>query len=84
MEYLAPILEYDDKNNGRLFATLKTLLQQSGSKQDASKSLFVVRQTLYHRIDKLKELLGEDFMEPHKRIAIELAVYAYEYSQNKL
>jgi purine catabolism regulator len=84
MEYLAPILDYDIKNNGQLFVTLRTLLQQSGSKQDASKSLFVVRQTLYHRIDKLKELLGEDFMMPHKRIAIELAVYAHEYSQNKL
>jgi purine catabolism regulator len=82
-EYLEQILDYDHKHNGHLFVTLKTFLKLSGSKQNASKELFIVRQTLYHRIDKIKQFLGDDFMQPHKRIAIELAIYAYEYAQNK-
>lgn len=75
-DYLGPVIEFDQAKNGQMFETLKVFLEVNGSKKDAAERLFVVRQTLYHRIDKLKELLGEDFMEPEKRLAIEVAVYA--------
>ncbi|WP_085523156.1 PucR family transcriptional regulator [Tuberibacillus sp. Marseille-P3662] len=75
-DYLSPVLEYDDKHKSQMFDTLKVFLEVNGSKKEAAKRLFIVRQTLYHRIEKLKELLGEDFMEPEKRLAIEFGVYA--------
>lgn len=51
----------------------------NGSKKETAERLFVVRQTLYHRIQKLQQLLGADFMKPEKRLAIELMIQAYEY-----
>ncbi|GAA3312818.1 helix-turn-helix domain-containing protein [Ectobacillus funiculus] len=42
--------------------------------------MHIVRQTLYHRIERLYELIGRDFMEPYKRQAIEVAISAYEYT----
>jgi PucR family transcriptional regulator, purine catabolism regulatory protein len=62
-----------------LMETLKIYLACNGSKKETAKKLFVVRQTLYHRIQKLETLLGSDFMNPEKRLAIEFMIKAYEY-----
>ncbi|AGE21874.1 transcriptional regulator PucR family [Geobacillus sp. GHH01] len=79
MEYLEPVIQYDKKYNGKLMETLKVYLECNGSKKETAKRLFVVRQTLYHRIQKLEKLLGDDFMNPEKRLAIEFIIKAYEY-----
>lgn len=83
MEYLEPVLQYDEKYNGNLLETLKVYLACNGSKKETAQRLFVVRQTLYHRIQKLESLLGEDFMNPEKRLAIEFMIKAYEYLQSQ-
>ncbi|SDN01899.1 PucR C-terminal helix-turn-helix domain-containing protein [Paenibacillus sp. yr247] len=78
-ENIGSLLSYDREKSGQLLKTLKIYLAQSGSKQETAKELFIVRQTLYHRLDKISVLLGDDYMHPHKRIAIELALHGYEY-----
>ena len=79
MDYLKPVMDYDRQRNGELMQTLQTYLACNGSKQETAEKLFVVRQTLYHRLQKLEELLGQDFMSPEKRLAIEFALHAYRY-----
>lgn len=74
--YLAPVFEYDQKMDSNLFITLSAYLESNGSKKDTADQLFIVRQTLYHRLEKLEALLGEDFMAPAKRLALESAVKA--------
>lgn len=82
-EYIGPLARYDQEKSGQLLRTLKVYLAMSGSKQDTARELFIVRQTLYHRLDKIISLIGEDFMKADKRLAIELALSAYEYTQGK-
>ena len=65
-----------------MLITLKTYLACSGSKQETSKKLFIVRQTLYHRIEKLELLLGENFMNSDKRLALEFMLMAYDFVRN--
>ncbi len=79
LEYLEPIITYDKKYNGKLMETLKTYLSCNGSKQETAKRLYIVRQTLYHRIQKLEKLLGEDFMDHEKRLTIEFMILSYEF-----
>ncbi|MCQ6279977.1 PucR family transcriptional regulator [Bacillus sp. EB600] len=79
LDYLKPVILYDHENNAKLMNTLKFYLKFNGSKKETAEHLFIVRQTLYRRLEKLYELIGEDFMEPHKKQAIEFAVAAYEY-----
>ncbi|GLX65755.1 PucR family transcriptional regulator [Paenibacillus glycanilyticus] len=79
-EYIGPLARYDKEKNGQLLKTLKVFLSLSGSKQDTARELFIVRQTLYHRLDKIATLLGDDYLAADKRLAIELALYAYEYT----
>ena len=78
-EYLQPVIQYDQKYNGKLLETLKAYLECNGSKQETSNKLFIVRQTLYHRLQKLENLLGEDFMGHEKRVAIEFMLLVYDY-----
>ncbi|WP_199615923.1 PucR family transcriptional regulator [Paenibacillus alkalitolerans] len=79
-DYLGPILRYERNKDAHLLKTLKVYLQLSGAKQETANALFIVRQTLYHRLNKISELLGSDFTMPEKRLMIELALYAYEYA----
>ncbi|MCL6662168.1 PucR family transcriptional regulator [Paenibacillus amylolyticus] len=78
-EYLGPLIRYDVEKGGQLLRTLKQYLVLCCSKQETATALYIVRQTLYHRLDKIEALLGEDYILPEKRVAIELALYAYEY-----
>ncbi|WP_171050821.1 PucR family transcriptional regulator [Bacillus sp. BHET2] len=80
-EYLSPLLTYDRDHDGNLMETLKVFLACQGSKQETSKKLFIVRQTLYHRLKKIEDLLGKDFMASDKRVAIEFLLASYEYLQ---
>ncbi|BCB03470.1 PucR family transcriptional regulator [Bacillus sp. KH172YL63] len=80
-EYLSPLLAYDQKHDGNLMHTLKVFLSCQGSKQETSKQLFIVRQTLYHRLKKIEDLLGGDFMASDKRVAIEFLLASYEFLQ---
>ncbi|GAA0428352.1 hypothetical protein GCM10008983_00790 [Lentibacillus halophilus] len=77
--YVGPLMSYDQRNGTELLKTFQIYLKNLGSKNDTSRELYIVRQTLYHRLDRIKELLGEDFMSPENRIMAELSVYMLTY-----
>lgn len=75
--YLEPVIEYDLHKGGDLLRTLKVYLDHDGSKQIAAQKLYIVRQSLYYRLEKIAELLGDDFMRPENRLALQVALRAY-------
>ncbi|WP_163102812.1 PucR family transcriptional regulator [Peribacillus alkalitolerans] len=78
--YLKPLYEHDAKNNGNLIATLQVYLQCNCLKKETAEKLFIVRQTLYHRLSKIENLIGSDYMLPPKRLAVELMLLATQYN----
>jgi PucR family transcriptional regulator, purine catabolism regulatory protein len=80
--YLGPLIEHDRSKGSELLHTLKVYLDHDGSKQIAAQHLFIVRQSLYYRLDKISELLGEDFMAAENRIALQVALRAYQFMQS--
>lgn len=78
-DYLNPLLDYDAKHDSQLLLTLKTLLDENLLKQNTADKLFIRRQTLYHRLEKIQELLGDDYLKPEKRLSLELALRAYDW-----
>lgn len=85
VRHLGPILEEDERKKSDLFNTLKVYLASNGSKQSVADELHIVRQSLYYRLEKIKELLGDDYMCTQNRLALQLAIQAYallEYSEN--
>lgn len=82
-DYLQPVIEYDEKYNSKLLETLQVYLQTNGSKQQTANQLFIVRQTLYHRLKKLESLLGKNFMNGHNRITLEFMLLANSLIEDK-
>lgn len=80
-DHLSPLVTYDHETNSELLRTMTVYLECNGSKKEAAEKLFIVRQTLYHRLYKISELLGDDFMEPEKRLAFEVALRAYNFKK---
>lgn len=80
-EYLQPIVEFDEKHGGELLETLEVYLQSNGSKQETAKRLFIVRQTLYHRLRKIESLIGKDFMIGQNRLALEFMLLARKFTK---
>ncbi|MDQ0338683.1 sugar diacid utilization regulator [Caldalkalibacillus uzonensis] len=76
--HIGAVIAYDRQHGTKLLTTLKTYLACHGSKQETAQQLYIVRQTLYHRLNKLEELLGKDFMSFERRVAIECALLAHE------
>lgn len=83
-EYLGPIVEYDTAHQSKLMETLKMYLICNGSKKDTAQKLYIVRQTLYHRLEKIEQLLGSDFMSHEKRLALEFMLLSYDFIQRPM
>lgn len=81
-DYLSTVFDYDEEVSSTLYETLRIYLECNGSKKETADRLFIVRQTLYHRIDKLESLLGEDFMAPSNRLALEVAIMGHQLLKN--
>ena len=56
-DYLGELLEHNAKTDSNLFETLCAYLACGGSKKETAERLFIVRQTLYHRLEKLESIL---------------------------
>lgn len=63
---------YDRKHNSNLIQTLNIYLQCNGLKKETAGKLFIVRQTLYHRLDKIEQIIGNDFMNYENRLCLEI------------
>jgi purine catabolism regulator len=76
--YLGKLIEYDESKGSDLVWTLYIYLDNDQSKQIAAQKLFIVRQSLYYRLGKIMELLGEGCMLPENRLALQVALRAYQ------
>jgi len=71
-----------DPVNTELLHTLKVYYECNCSKQKTAEKLFVVRQTLYFRLEKIQDILGDGFDDCDRRFALEFAIHAYFYDMN--
>src|SRR5690625_4356954 len=69
---LGPILKYDQERGTELLKRLQVYLEHLGAKNETAEALHIVRQTLYHRLNRIELLLGEIFM-------IEFSIHALKY-----
>lgn len=78
-DYLGPLITHDEVHGSQLVHTLRVYLNTNLSKQEAAEKLFIHRQTLYHRLEKISECLGDEYDTPNRRICIEIALRALDW-----
>jgi purine catabolism regulator len=75
---LGALLEHDARTGNPLLPTLRAFLQCGGNKARAADVLFVQRRTLYHRLDRLRDILGLDPVDVDHQQRLQLAVRGYD------
>jgi len=73
---LGPLLAYDEENHTDLTRTLEAMVACGGNASDAARELFVHRNTLKHRLEKIQEILGFDPLESPDRLSVHMALAA--------
>lgn len=82
-EYLDPLISYDIENNTDLVHTLKVYLRCNGNKKETADQLFIARQTLYHRLNRINSVLGDLLADPNKKMIYEILLYCFEKLNDK-
>ena len=70
---LKPLEEYDKANSSDLCKILKTYLLHDGSVKETADELFVHRNTINYKLNKISELLDADLSSMETRVQLYLA-----------
>ena len=79
----APLRGYDEKHEADLIPTLRAYLKNNGSIQKTSEEMYIHKNTILYRMNKIRELLGSDLESGEERMYYYLAAAAYEESRRK-
>lgn len=76
-DWLGPLLQYDRLHKTELCRTLRLLLDH-GLVAAAARRLHLTRQALYHRQQRIADVLGRDLADPEVRVALAVALRFWE------
>lgn len=71
---IGPLVDHDSAHGTDLVRTLRAYLEQNQNAARSAKLLFIHYNTLRHRIERAKQILGNDLANPQQRLAIEVAL----------
>ena len=71
---IGPVVEYDARRGTNLISTLETYFGCGGSLARAGERLHVHVNTVTQRLDRVAQLLGADWQQPHRALEIQLAL----------
>jgi purine catabolism regulator len=74
-EILGPLLSHD--GGQELLETLEVYFEHNGSLTQASEALFIHRNTLTYRLERIRDIGGIDLEKPETRLAVQLALHIY-------
>lgn len=78
---LGRLVAYDRAHNADLLNTLRTYFRCNGNAVEAAERLFLHRNSLLYRLQRIEDLTGIDLKDPHDRLAANLAVEFAEILQ---
>ncbi len=80
-EMLGKLLASD--NSAELLHTLETYFEHNGNLAQTAEALFVHRNTLIYRMDRIASITGLELDQPEPRLALQLALRIYRMSGSK-
>lgn len=75
--FLHHLIAYDQENNSNLLETLDVFLKNHHNIASASRDLFIHRNTLLYRLDRIKDILNYDFSDANHTLSLQLALKLY-------
>ncbi|MGH9068392.1 MAG: PucR family transcriptional regulator, partial [Acidimicrobiales bacterium] len=74
---LGPILDHDQRRGTGLLAVLTAYLEAGGNKTEAAARAHLSRPALYHQLERLSAVLGQDLESAESRASLHLALLAW-------
>jgi purine catabolism regulator len=74
---LGPLIKHDNRRSTKLLPTLLTYCEHCGRKSETARTLHIERQSLYHRLSRIEELLGVDLSEGDTVLGLHLAAWVH-------
>lgn len=75
---LRPLFQYDQENRTELVKTLEALNRHGGNTKKVSEELFLHRNSVNYRLDRIQTILEVDIFEPEVRLRLDLLFRAYK------
>lgn len=80
---LSPLLDYDSKNSSELLNTLQCYLLTQNNISKTAQQLYIHRNTLLYRINKIQSLLDKDLTNAHTCMELYLAILVKSFLESK-
>ena len=80
---LGAVLDHDASSASPLMPTLEAYLMLSGNKTEVAKSLHIERRSLYHRLERIRSLIGADIDHPDRQLGLRIAVRGLGYRRKR-
>jgi purine catabolism regulator len=77
-QIIGPLVRYDEEHRGSLMQTLSAYFSNHGNISKTAESLFVHRNTLLYRMDRIQELTGQDLNNSDMRLALHLSLKLWQ------
>ena len=77
MDMLGPLLEHDRNSTAPLLDTLRVFLECNQNHAEAARVLGIHYNSLRYRLKRIRQLIGNIFEQPQKRLAIEVALHLH-------
>ncbi|MDD6234528.1 MAG: helix-turn-helix domain-containing protein [Lachnospiraceae bacterium] len=75
---LDALIEYDRSKNACLIETLKVYFETNYNLSETARKLFIHRQSLLYRINKIEQLCGISFKDHNMLVFLELCIHIYD------
>ena len=80
---LGSLIDYDKEHGTNLVLTLETYFDCNGNVSTAAKTLFLHRNSLIYRMDRIKEVLNTDLRNPPELLTLQVGLRALKVLRSK-
>ncbi|MDX1662630.1 MAG: helix-turn-helix domain-containing protein [Candidatus Promineifilaceae bacterium] len=77
-QIIGPLADYDRRHRGSLVETIDAYFNHHANVSQTAESLFIHRNTLLYRLDRIQELTGQDINQADMRLALHLALKLWQ------
>ncbi len=82
-ELVEPLAQYDREQASFLIRTLRAYFASGESTSEAAERLFLHRNSVPYRLNRISELTGLDWRDPQARLALKLGLLALDEEGEK-
>jgi DNA-binding PucR family transcriptional regulator len=77
-QLVRPLADHDRERRSDLVKTLKTYFAAGANASEAADRLFLHRNSMLYRLERIQKLTGLDLKDPRARLALQLGLLAME------